>query len=187
MKRLRSILLAGAIPVALVALVLAGCGNSGNDNVTASAPAASATAQTGGSSGAALTVRSGDLGRFLVDGQGRTLYLFERDTGTMSTCSGGCATVWPPATTTGKPQAGKNVNAALVGSTKRSDGQSQITYNGHPLYRYTGDSAAGDTNGQDLDQFGGSWYIVSPAGKKIESDSSTSTASSGGGGMGYGY
>jgi predicted lipoprotein with Yx(FWY)xxD motif len=95
--------------------------------------------------------------------------------------------VWPPATTTGKPQAGKNVNAALVGSTKRSDGQSQITYNGHPLYRYTGDSAAGDTNGQDLDQFGGSWYIVSPAGKKIESDSSTSTASSGGGGMGYGY
>ena len=186
MKRGRRPALLGLIPIALVALAVAGCG--GSDNVKASSPAASAKPPTGSSSGS-VNVRSGGLGRYLVDAQGRTLYVFEKDTGTMSTCSGACASVWPPATTQGKPKAGANVSAGLLGTTKRSDGQSQITYNGHPLYRYVGDHAAGDTNGQDLDQFGGAWYVVSPAGKWIEGDSSSSSTSStmNGGGGGYGY
>jgi predicted lipoprotein with Yx(FWY)xxD motif len=147
---------------ALVALVVAGCGNGG-DGVRATAAASTP-------SGAAVGVRSGDLGKYLVDGQGRTLYLFEQDKGPMSTCSGACASAWPPAEASGQPKAGAGIDAAKLGSISRSDGGTQLTYADNPLYRYAGDAAPGDTNGQDLDQFGAAWYVVSPAGKKIEDD-----------------
>jgi predicted lipoprotein with Yx(FWY)xxD motif len=100
----------------------------------------------------------------LVDAQGRTLYLWQADTGTSSTCSGACATAWPPVTTTGKPAAGSGAKANLLGTTKRADGSTQVTYAGHPLYRFAGDSAAGRLNGQGSDAFGAKWYVVTPAG-----------------------
>jgi predicted lipoprotein with Yx(FWY)xxD motif len=182
-RRKSTLLIVPAVSVALVALAVAGCGGNSNDNVRASAPAASAKVSTPSGGKATVGVRTGSLGKYLVDSQGRTLYLFEKDTGTMSTCSGACASAWPPSTTSGHPTAGSGVNAALLGSTTRSDSSTQLTYDGHPLYRYAGDQSPGDTNGQDLTQFGGGWYVVSPAGHKIESDETTSTTN--GGGHGY--
>jgi predicted lipoprotein with Yx(FWY)xxD motif len=188
MKRRRKVLITAAVPAVLIALAVAGCGSSGNDNVKVSPPAASAKASTPNGGGATVAVGTSGLGRFLVDSQGRTLYLFEKDTGTKSMCSGACATLWPPAAASGHPKAGANVDQGLLGTTTGSDGKSQVTYNGHPLYRYAGDQAAGDTNGQGLTDFGGGWYVVSPGGQKIEGHgASSSTSSSSSNGNSYGY
>lgn len=184
MRRKIGLLTVPALVVALIALVVAGCGGNGDDNVKAGPPAASAKVSTPSGGKATVGVRTGSLGKYLVDSQGRTLYLFEKDTGKMSTCSGACASAWPPSTTSGHPKAGTGLKAALVGTTTRSDGSTQLTYNGHPLYRYAGDQAPGDTNGQDLTQFGGGWYVVSPAGHQIEGEA-TPASSNGGGGNGY--
>jgi predicted lipoprotein with Yx(FWY)xxD motif len=160
MKRL--LLLAFAPAVA--ALVVAGCGGGGSGSTQQSKPAAS--------SGAAATVSLSKLnvGNALVDGQGRTLYLFEADKGPMSTCNGACASLWPPDTTSGKPKAGPGVDAAKLGTTKRSDGTLEVTYNGHPLYRYAPDTKAGQDAGQGLNQFGAKWYVLAASGSKIDSD-----------------
>ena len=182
MRHKRTLLIAPAALVVIVALALAGCGGNSGDNVKASPPAASAKASVPGGAGATVGVRTSGLGKYLVDSQGRTLYLFEKDTGMKSNCSGACASIWPPSTTSGHLKAGSGVKAALLRTSTRSDGTAQLTYNGHPLYRYVGDRAAGDTNGQDLTQFGGGWYVVSPAGQKIEghASASASTGSSNG-------
>ena len=170
MKRNTTLIL--LVAAALVAAVVAGCG--GNDNT--------ATAASGQSTGNHTINASdnGDLGKILVDSNGRTVSLFQKDTGPMSTCSGGCATEWPPVTTTGKPTAASGLTASMVGTTTRSDGTKQVTYNGHPLYTYVGDAKAGDTNGQGVSAFGARWYAVSPAG-------STVTAMGSGSGGGYSY
>ena len=182
MRGKRTVLMIPEAGAAIVALAIAGCGSSGG-NVNASAPAPNTNASAPSGAGATVAVRSGGLGSYLVDSQGRTLYLFEKDAGTKSMCSGGCATAWPPSTTSGRPKAGSKVDAALLATSTRSDGKSQLTYNGHPLYRYVGDAAPGDTNGQDLTDFGGGWYVVSPAGQKIEGHPTTSATR--GGSNGY--
>ena len=164
-------LLSTAVVVPLVALVAAGCGSSGTST---------ATAKPDGGSSATVSVANTGLGKILVDSQGRTLYLFQKDSGTKSTCSGGCATAWPPLRSSGKPTAGGGAKASLLGTTPRSDGQPQVTYNGHPLYGYQGDTKAGDTNGQGINGFGALWYVLSPAGSEI-----TTASSSSGGGSGY--
>jgi predicted lipoprotein with Yx(FWY)xxD motif len=110
-----------------------------------------------------------------VDSQGRTLYLFAKDTGTKSTCFGGCASAWPPVQVSAKPTAGGGVNASSLGTTPRSDGPSQVTYHGHPLYRYAGDQKAGDANGQGLNGFGAIWYALSPAGNQITAQAGGNT------------
>jgi predicted lipoprotein with Yx(FWY)xxD motif len=104
------------------------------------------------------------LGTILVDASGRTLYLFKKDSGGSSSCYGGCAATWPPLTTSGAPVAGSGVNGSLLGTTTRSDGKTQVTYNGHPLYYFAGDSSDGASNGQGVKEFGALWWIVSPAG-----------------------
>ncbi|MBV8529556.1 MAG: hypothetical protein JOZ75_14690 [Candidatus Dormibacteraeota bacterium] len=114
-----------------------------------------------------VTVSSTKLGSILSDGQGRALYLFTKDTGASSTCTGSCLSVWPSFTTTGTARASSGVNPGLLGATTANGGHTQVTYNGHPLYYYVGDTAPGDTNGQNLDQFGGSWYVVSPSGAQV--------------------
>jgi predicted lipoprotein with Yx(FWY)xxD motif len=179
MARTRTItFLASATALVLASLAVAGCGSSGGSKANSPAPPKTANGQS-----ATVGVANENVGKILVDSQGRTLYLFEKDTGKKSMCSGACATLWPASTTSGHPKAGSKVDAALLGTSTRSDGTSQLTYNGHPLYRYAGDTAAGDTNGQDLTDFGGGWYVVSPAGQKIEGHGTTSTTS--GGGNGY--
>jgi predicted lipoprotein with Yx(FWY)xxD motif len=108
------------------------------------------------------------LGTILVDGSGRTLYLFEKDRRGRSACSGACATYWPPLIARGKPTAGRGAKASLLGTIRRANGTRQVTYAGHPLYRYLPDTRPGQTTGQDSHDFGAGWYVLSPAGKKIE-------------------
>jgi predicted lipoprotein with Yx(FWY)xxD motif len=159
-------------PVA-VALVVAGCGG-GSSSSGASAPngygAPQAAQPAKSSGGTAVRLATLEPGKALVDGQGRTLYLFEADKGTKSSCNGACASIWPPATATGKPSAASGLTASLLGTTMRSDGASQLTFNGHPLYRYAADQKPGDDAGQGLDQFGGKWYVLNAKGSKIDDD-----------------
>ncbi len=157
-------LLSAAVMLPLVALVAAGCGSSGGTST--------ATANASGGSSATVSVASTGLGNILVDSKGMTLYLFEKDSGTTSACFGGCATAWPPLRASGKPTAGAGAKASLLGTTPRSDGKPQVTYNGHPLYLYQGDSSQGDTNGQGLNAFGGGWFALSPAGQQVSGTSS---------------
>jgi predicted lipoprotein with Yx(FWY)xxD motif len=151
---------------AVFALVLAACSNGGSGGQTEGGgqPAQGDGGATG-SGGATVAVANGDLGQMLVDSQGRTLYLFLSDKGSTSTCEADCASTWPALTVTGQPTAGDGVDAATLGTTTRPDGGTQVTIDGHPLYMFSGDAAAGDTNGQGI---GGVWFVVSPDGAPIK-------------------
>jgi predicted lipoprotein with Yx(FWY)xxD motif len=153
-------------------LAVAGCG--GSSSASDEAPPKAANGQP-----ATVGVSKGALGNILVDARGRTLYLFQRDSGMMSACTGACARDWPPLRANGNPTAGGSANAALVATTARSDGKPQVTYNGHPLYLFTGDQKPGDTNGEGLKSFDGNWYAVSPTGDQVSGQESSSG--------GYGY
>jgi predicted lipoprotein with Yx(FWY)xxD motif len=177
MTRRRTLLLGPALAVPVAALAIAGCGSNSNDNNVKASPATTTTSAKR-SGGAVVGVRDSKLGKILVDAHGRTLYLFEKDTGPKSTCFGACARIWPPLTTSGKPQAGTGATASLIATIARSDGAREVTYNSRPLYYYAGDQAAGDTNGEGLNGFGGGWDVLSPAGSKIEGDGSGSAGSS---------
>jgi predicted lipoprotein with Yx(FWY)xxD motif len=179
MTRSRSItFLATAAAIPLTALALASCGGGGSSEATAS-PTPPKTA-----SGAPATVgvATSGLGEILVDSKGRTIYLFKKDGGAKSACSGACASAWPPVRANGKPTVGPGANASLVGTTARPDGTPQVTYNGQPLYLYAGDEKPGDTNGQGLTGFGAPWWVLSPAGNQVTAQAS----SSGGGAQNYG-
>ena len=167
MRRSRTIaILASAALTALSAIGVAACGGAAT---TTSPPASTATPAATASSAASATVgvANSGLGSILVDSQGRTLYLWQADTGPKSTCSGACAAAWPPLLTTGAPTAGGGAKASLLGTTKRSDGAEQVTYNRHPLYLFTGDTASGQTTGQGSNGFGAPWYVLSPGGNQI--------------------
>jgi predicted lipoprotein with Yx(FWY)xxD motif len=163
-RLLRRPLVALAALVAVGALV-AGCGSSGGGGIySAGGPAST----DGGPTGAAtVTGASTELGMILVDGSGRTLYLFEKDQPDQSACAGACAAAWPVDQSSGTPKAGGGVKASLLGTIQRSDGTTQVTYNHHPLYYYSGDSGAGQQNGQGLNAFGATWFVVAPAGGKV--------------------
>jgi predicted lipoprotein with Yx(FWY)xxD motif len=166
--------LAGAAVLPLAAVMVAGCGGgSSAPSAAVTAPAAPPTANSAASSAPTVHVAKSSLGRILVDAHGRTVYLFKKDKGTKSTCNGACAQAWPPVTVSGKPAAGTGAKASLVGTTKRSDGRTQVTYHGHPLYRFQGDQTRGDTKGQGLVAFGGAWFVVSPSGTQVASHAVT--------------
>lgn len=114
-----------------------------------------------------------ELGSFLVDDKGMTLYLFTKDTPNTSNCYEKCATAWPPLFTNGDPVAGEGVDAALLGTTTRTDGAVQVTYNGWPLYYYEKDKAPGDVVGQNV---GDVWFVVSPAGEMIDTRAAATEA-----------
>jgi predicted lipoprotein with Yx(FWY)xxD motif len=183
-----------AAPVVLLAATAAACGSSNNTSSASPASSAPATVPSAAGSGATVTTANGSLGTFLTAGDGRTLYLFEKDTSATSTCTGACAVNWPPLLTTGAPQAGGQAQANMLATSPRPDGTTQVTYAGHPLYLFVGDSAAGSTAGQGKQAFGAEWYVLAPSGQKIEgtsgspSSSSTSTSSTAttSGGL-YGY
>jgi predicted lipoprotein with Yx(FWY)xxD motif len=128
--------------------------------------AVGSTGQAAGSA-AAVKTRHGKLGTFLVNGHGRTLYLFQKDKTPRSKCSGACATDWPPLLTSGKATASGSARKALLGTSKRSDGTTQVTYKGHPLYTYAGDAKAGDTLGQGVSAYGARWYAVTASGRRV--------------------
>ena len=135
----------------------------------AGAPVASSSAKH-----ATVKTRSGSMGTYLVDGRGRTLYLFRKDKTRRSTCNGACAQAWPPLTTRERPEAEGRAKQSRLSTSRRRNGAKQVVYNGHPLYRYAGDGGAGDVNGQGLNTYGGRWYLVAPSGKAITSSGSPS-------------
>ena len=111
-----------------------------------------------------LQSATGIDGKFLADGQGRALYLFEADKGSTSTCTGACAAAWPPVTASAMPMAGGGVSQSLLGTTKRADGTEQLTYNGHPLYYFAADTGSGMAKGQGTKAFGAGWYVLNAKG-----------------------
>ena len=154
---------------------LAACGSSttGGGGTTSGGGAAgygagsspsSAPATSGSTAATAVTVMtaSSSLGTILVDGSGRTLYLFTKDSAGTSTCTGGCLVVWPPLL--GTATAGTGVDGSLLGTLTRPDGKTQVSYKGMPLYYWAQDSAPGQTNGQGVQ---GVWWVVSPQGTPI--------------------
>jgi predicted lipoprotein with Yx(FWY)xxD motif len=174
MKFLRFTLI--AVTALAFGIAVAACGGSSSSSA---APASGTNASAGGgaggygygggggsSSASAVTLKtaSSPLGSILVDQDGKTLYLFEADSKNKSNCSGGCLNLWPPIMANGKATAGSGVSAGMIGA---ATGSSQVTYAGHPLYWFSGDTKAGDTNGEGLDDFGGEWYAISPAGTAV--------------------
>ncbi|MFB4307341.1 hypothetical protein [Actinomadura sp. GTD37] len=175
-RRRRTSVITGVPVVAAAAmLAVAGCGGGAADKspgtraASTSSPAygAPSGSSPAGTGGMIKTATVGNLGPVLTDGQGRTVYLFEKDKGGMSSCTGSCAAVWPPVATSAKPQAGPGANAAKLGETKRPDGSMQVTYAGHPVYYYAPDGTTpGSAKGEGLNQFGAKWYVLSASGNK---------------------
>jgi predicted lipoprotein with Yx(FWY)xxD motif len=132
----------------------------------AAVPAASSQAATG--KGPVVSTATTSLGRVLVDPHGHTLYLFGKDKNGKSACSGACAAAWPPLIATAKPRAGAGAEASRLGTVKRADGRLQVTYNHHPVYTFIKDTKKGQTNGEGLTAFGGTWDALSAAGAKVE-------------------
>ena len=163
----KSIIRSGAVAVGLI--VLAGCGSSGYGGGSA---ASSSSAAGGGTSSAVLKTADSDLGKIVVDGDGRTVYVFDKDTpgsGT-SACSGDCLAKWPAVTADSDSPEVDGVDGD-VGTITRDDGTKQVTLAGMPLYLYAADSKAGDVTGQAV---GGVWWVVAPDGKKIAAAASSS-------------
>lgn len=174
--------IASLASVGAIALIAAGCGGGSSSSKPASSGSGSGQAS---SSGAKVSATKSSLGTIVVDGSGRTLYLFAKDTGGRSTCSGACAASWPPFTATHTPALGKGVSASSITLAKRADGKNQVIYAGHPLYYFSGDQAAGQVNGQGIDQFGAKWFAVTPGGGKASG--SASSSGSGSSSAPYGY
>jgi predicted lipoprotein with Yx(FWY)xxD motif len=168
------------------ALLAAACGSSGTSGGS-STPAAGSTA-TGSAAALVITTKSGSAGTYLTDGSGRAVYLWTKDGMNKSECSGACASAWPPVPASGTMTASGGAVSADLSSITRSDGSKQLTYDGHPLYYFSGDSGPGTTNGQGNDGFGAKWWLVSTSGASITSagtgtsPSSSTSSSSGGGG-----
>jgi predicted lipoprotein with Yx(FWY)xxD motif len=173
MKR-RITLVSAAAAALTMALAAADCGGSTSTSqgggLYGSTTSASAPKSPAVAGAANVSLANSGLGRILVDSHGRTLYLFEKDQNGRSACAEQCATYWPPLLTTGKPVAQTGLQQSLVGTTLRSDGSEQVTYAGHPLYRFLLDRAAGETNGEGSQDFGAGWDVLSAAGQKIEAD-----------------
>ncbi len=147
MKVLTSVTMAAAL--ALIFPVIAGAQNSNVQLRTADKPS---------------------LGKYLTNASGRALYMFTSDKHDTSTCNDSCAQVWPPLLAAAKPAAGPGVTASKLGVTRRKDGRDQVTYNGMPLYYFAKDQGPGTTAGEGVHEMGGEWYLVSPAGDKIDND-----------------
>jgi predicted lipoprotein with Yx(FWY)xxD motif len=170
--------LAGAAVVPLAGLAVAGCGSGGSNATGATTPPA--PPKTANGRPANVGVAKTNLGNVLVDSHGRTIYLFGKDSGTKSSCFGECANDWPPVRAAGKPAIGRGLDASTTATTARSDGNPQISYNGHPLYLYIGDHKPGDTNGQGITAFGAPWYALSAAGNQVSGQASNTGGGNGG-------
>jgi len=199
----RKIYAIALLAAAALALAIAGCGG-GSDSTSSSATSNEATSAESpkstepvkaapnaeeGTTFVSLGNVSG-LGMVLVDSKGMTLYDFQKDSGTESSCYGECAQAWPPLLTKGEPQPSNGADASLLGTTERKDGTMQVTYDDHPLYGFVGDKAPGEANGNNVDAFGGEWYALNGSGEEPEEggggeEDSGGTTSGGGGYSGY--
>lgn len=174
-------------------LILTGCGEADGaaDEVTdtatveeqTTAPPPTPDATDAPDAGTVVAVSESDLGEIIVDGAGRTLYLLTADPAGESGCTDDCAAAWPPLSADGEAAAGEGVDAGLLGTTEREDGTMQVTYGDSPLYYFQGDETAGEVNGQGIESFGGTWWVVAPTGEPITDDAATPA----GGGISYGH
>jgi predicted lipoprotein with Yx(FWY)xxD motif len=182
-RRRRGLLVVPAVAAGLAALAACSSSSSSSSSAPSSAPATSASstgsAAAAASGAAAATVaglKTASIGgvTVLTNAKGFTLYSFAPDTATKSACSGACATAWPP------QPASATVTSPYT-SIKRPDGITQLVFNGHPLYTFTGDTAPGTASGNGVNAFGGLWHEVPASGAAAPA----SSASAGSGGAGY--
>ncbi|MFZ1155177.1 MAG: hypothetical protein WAN93_09760, partial [Solirubrobacteraceae bacterium] len=164
------------------ALLAAGCGSSSKSSSTTSAAATTPTTSEQSTTAAATTTtpatstativtvkHASKLGTILSAGSKKlTVYMFEGDKGASSSCSGECATVWPPVTTSGGATASGAAKSGDLGTITRSDGTTQVTYKGHPLYFFAKDKDSGDAYGEGVHGFGADWYVLAPSGSKVD-------------------
>jgi predicted lipoprotein with Yx(FWY)xxD motif len=166
-----------ALALSAAGLLAAACGgsSSGSSAQVASQTTPSSSAAAPAGAPVTVTAHHGPLGTYLTTSNGMSLYLFAADKTGKSACNGSCAVYWPPLTGSAAQTSGA-ANSAMTGTIKRTDGTTQITYGGHPLYTYVGDKSAGDTTGQGVNLSGGKWWLVDTQGKQI-----------GGSGYSHGY
>jgi predicted lipoprotein with Yx(FWY)xxD motif len=180
--RLRTV---GALALTTLALLVTACG--GGSSNSSSAPSTTAGSSSSSHTVAVVTTAKGPAGTFLAGPSGRSLYLWKADGSGMSNCTGSCATLWPPLTTKGKPTTSHGAAAGDLGTITRPDGTTQVTYKGHPLYYYAGDTGSGQTNGQGNNGFGAKWWLVTPSGSAITTSTSSGGSSTSGGSSPGGY
>jgi len=181
----RTKLFAGVGGAVAAAATVAACSSAASTSAAApaaspagSSPAAASPAGAGASSsgGTVITTAQSSAGTVLTNGSGKAVYVWMKDTGDMSNCNGACAGAWPPVTTTGTATAAGSAKASDIGTITRSDGTKQVTYDGHPLYYFSGDSGPGTASGQGSDGFGAKWWLVAPTGSDVTASVSTFTA-----------
>jgi predicted lipoprotein with Yx(FWY)xxD motif len=181
----RTKLFVGVGGAVAAAATLAACSSAASSTAAAPAasptgsPAAASPAGTGAgasSGGTVITTAKSSAGTVLATASGRAVYLWVKDTGDMSNCNGACASAWPPVTTTATATAAGGAQASDIGTITRSDGTKQVTYDGHPLYYFAGDSGPGTASGQGSDGFGAKWWLVAPTGSDVTASVSTFTA-----------
>jgi predicted lipoprotein with Yx(FWY)xxD motif len=182
------------VPLA-AALLAAACSSNSTSPSSGYTPSASASSPaSAASAGTVITTSSGSAGTFLTDGSGHAVYLWVKDGMNKSECSGACAGAWPPVTVSGTLTASGGAEGSDLGTITGANGSKQVTYDGHPLYYYAGDSGPGQSNGQGSDGFGAKWWLVSPSGAQItaaqtsftpSATASPSATTSGTGGGGY--
>jgi predicted lipoprotein with Yx(FWY)xxD motif len=179
MKMRNSLLARMPVPVKLsvpvgAALLAAAC-SSGGGSQAAGTPASGSPASAA-TTGTVITTHAGSAGSFLTDGSGRAVYLWSKDTMNKSACSGACAGAWPPVPASGTLTASGGAKTSDLGTITRSDGSKQVTYDGHPLYFFAGDSGAGQLTGQGSNGFGAKWWLVAPSGAEITGAETASAA-----------
>ena len=170
-----------------IAFLAAACSSGSSSSSTpASATGTGTPAAAASGSATVISTMSSSGGKFLTNGSGRAVYLWEKDSKNQSVCTGGCVAAWPPVTTSGPPTASGGVVTSDLGTITRSGGTKQVTYDGHPLYYFSGDTGSGQINGQGSTGFGAYWWLVAPSGSAITSSvtvsGTSSTPTSGGGG-----
>jgi len=177
----RTKLVAGVGGALGAAVVVAACSSGATSSAAAPAasPAGGPSSSSAGASspgGTVITTATSSGGTVLASGSGRAVYLWAKDAGDMSSCNGACAGAWPPVTTTGAATAAGGAKAGDIGTITRSDGTKQVTYDGHPLYYYSGDSGPGTASGQGSDAFGALWWLVAPTGSDVTASVTSFTA-----------
>jgi predicted lipoprotein with Yx(FWY)xxD motif len=186
-------LLYGSVVLGAAATVAA-CGSSSttaSGSGPSSSPASSAPSSASAASAVTISAKSvPGVGTVLVNTQGQTLYMLTSEKGGKITCtaSNGCTQVWPEITLpsgTAAAKAGSGVQASLLGTVKGASGSPEVTYNGWPLYTFSGDSGPGAAKGQGITNFGGTWYVLNASGSPVTAKAASSPSSGGGGGYGY--
>jgi predicted lipoprotein with Yx(FWY)xxD motif len=170
----------GVAGAASAALLAAACSSGSSSSAAGGASPAAAPASASGSGSTVITTASSSGSTFLTDG-GKAVYLWVKDGSGMSACSGACAGAWPPVPATGTVTASGGATASDLGTITRSDGTKQVTYKGHPLYFFSGDSGSGMASGQGSDMFGAKWWLVAPSGSDVTAAVSSFTSGSGAG------